>query len=822
MVNEHDFDVDSFSSGIRDGLGFGYYHCIGRDAAEIARALRGKLLDARVEPIKGQTPHAVILDLRDGVDEGLARLPELCAAGVRYVVVIHDIQEQAELALREREALERRVITVGYRKAAAYYDINPYASLNVAEGCFVAPFERVPDEALQHFNLEILDKERLLHTDMLRETGRRSDAHCVRYRYAAEYIRPGDRVLDVACGLGYGSRMLFETTLAETVLGVDLSDFGIDYAQAHYALPGGVQYAVGDAESLSGIADASIDFIAAFETIEHVSHPNRYLKELKRVLAPGGRVMLCAPNDWTDETGRDPNPFHLHVYTWDKLKAEVGSEFLLEKAFIQVAGGAMKCHFSPRSWREVNPDQPEYDEAEWVVFLGMKDPTEPGNAVFKETSWELPSSSRFNVSAFARDYLNPWLVKAMVAIGQRSTHPGLLARFRRKVFAKSPPRSADAGAALCGLIYEQMESGNPASDELKQAVDRYLAIKRTSPHQRRWKVSIAYAWGVTEFIQQDVDEAERYLTLCSDIDPVPYSPILGNKTLDALFMRAVIHAGRGEFDDVRVLLYRSISLARRLSTGGLKNTWLATWLNVVGSKRAPLPFGLAEMAMLFDKSARAAYMLAVVETSAERPGAFARESRGFLERQISYLQAEVRAVKSGNTVKTLEAIALNEGMQRLQQHADGLAAQVLERNQRAEELEAEVMGQSARAEELGEEVIRQSARAEELAAEVRRQNANAEALAAEVIRQNAHAEELAAEVMRQNARAQELAGELNRLEGRARELAAEVVSQSDTAKELAAQVVSLDFHAQNLARDMQAELDSRDRIIADLLANQQD
>ena len=81
--------------------------------------------------------------------------------------------------------------------------------------------------------------------------------------------------------------------------------------------------------------------------------------------------MVCAPNDWTDETGRDPNPHHLHVYEWKRLKSEIEGHFLIEKAFVQVAGGAMKCHFSPRSWTEVDPDQPDHEEAEWLVFLGM-------------------------------------------------------------------------------------------------------------------------------------------------------------------------------------------------------------------------------------------------------------------------------------------------------------------------------------------------------------------------------------------------------------------------------------------------------------------
>ncbi|QNK02741.1 methyltransferase domain-containing protein [Dyella telluris] len=753
MVNERYFDVDTFSISLRDAFGFGRYLCLGSSAADIAAALRGKLIDARTRSSDdGIAPHAVVLDLRGGVDDGLAQLPEIFKSRVRYVVAIHDIKESAEFALREREALERRIITIGYRKAAAYYDINPYASLNEAHGCFIAPFERVPDAALGRYNLEILEEERLLHTDMLRETGRRSDAHCVRYRYAAEYIRPGDRVLDVACGLGYGSRMLFEATLAASVHGVDLSDFGINYANAHYGLADKVRFSVGDAEVLGGIADASIDFIAAFETIEHVPHPERYLAELKRVLAPGGRVMLCAPNDWTDETGRDPNPFHLHVYTWEKLKSEVSSKFLLEKAFIQVAGGAMKCHFSPRSWQEVDPSNPEYEEAEWVVFLGMKDPTEPAGATFKETAWEIPSSSRFNVSAFARDYLNPWLVKSMVAIGLRSRSPALLDRFRRKVFAAAPALSVDAGAALCGLIYEQIERGDFSErDELKPAVDHYLAVKRPSPHQRRWQVSIAYAWGFAEFLRENIAEAERYFRKCSAIDPVPYSPILGNKTLDALFLRAVLCAGRKDFGGARVLLQKSIGLVRRWSEGGARNTWLAAWLNVAGSNRSPLPFGLAEMAILFDKSARAAYMLAVIDSCDERPGAFAREARGFLERQIDYLKSELRTLNWDNRQKTLEALDLNAGLQRLKQHADTLADQLLERDHRVEELAGEVVKQSDRAQEL----------------------------------------------------------------------AAEVIKQDKLAQDLARQVMDIDAHAQSMGKNLQAEIESRDRIIAELLAKLQ-
>lgn len=65
------------------------------------------------------------------------------------------------------------------------------------------------------------------------------------------------------------------------------------------------------------IVDASFDIIISFETLEHVENPESVLNEFYRLLSPGGRLITSVPNDWSDESGEDPNPFHFHVY---KLK----------------------------------------------------------------------------------------------------------------------------------------------------------------------------------------------------------------------------------------------------------------------------------------------------------------------------------------------------------------------------------------------------------------------------------------------------------------------------------------------------------------------
>jgi len=175
--------------------------------------------------------------------------------------------------------------------------------------------------------------------DMTRDTGERSDAHIVRYHWAAQYIKSGDRVLDAACGLGYGTNLMGALSSASELIGIDDSAFAIQYARKNFLTKDGkCQYRQGLLpDVLKQYTDNSFEIITCFETLEHVENPKELILEFSRILTPGGRLILSVPNNWSDETGVDPNPYHLHVYNLDRLQSEVTQKFYIEDIYAQSA-----------------------------------------------------------------------------------------------------------------------------------------------------------------------------------------------------------------------------------------------------------------------------------------------------------------------------------------------------------------------------------------------------------------------------------------------------------------------------------------------------
>jgi SAM-dependent methyltransferase len=128
--------------------------------------------------------------------------------------------------------------------------------------------------------------------------------HLKRYRFALPWCE-GKDVLDVACGVGYGSVVLAER--ARRVVGIDRDEAAIAYAHSRY---GGenVEFRVGDALALDEPA-GTYDVVCSFETIEHVPDQERFLAGIARVLRPDGVFVVSTPHVPT--TTRNPdNPFH--------------------------------------------------------------------------------------------------------------------------------------------------------------------------------------------------------------------------------------------------------------------------------------------------------------------------------------------------------------------------------------------------------------------------------------------------------------------------------------------------------------------------------
>jgi 2-polyprenyl-3-methyl-5-hydroxy-6-metoxy-1,4-benzoquinol methylase len=141
--------------------------------------------------------------------------------------------------------------------------------------------------------------------------------HLARYRLAA-HLAPGRRVLDAACGEGYGSVLLREAG-AEEVVGVDLDPATVAHARDTH----GVASVEGDVADLP-FDDGTFDLVVSFETIEHVKDPDRALDEFARVLTDAGMLIISTPNalEYLDD-----NPYHLREFTSGEFLSALRSRF---------------------------------------------------------------------------------------------------------------------------------------------------------------------------------------------------------------------------------------------------------------------------------------------------------------------------------------------------------------------------------------------------------------------------------------------------------------------------------------------------------------
>jgi ubiquinone/menaquinone biosynthesis C-methylase UbiE len=136
--------------------------------------------------------------------------------------------------------------------------------------------------------------------------------HLVRYWWAGR-LAPGRRVLDAGCGMAYGSRMLAEAGAAH-VTGVDRATSVLDAARA--ACPESVELVTADLRELP-FPDRSFDLVVCFEVVEHLDDPDAALRELERVIAADGVLLLSSPNRDVYEPG---NPHHVHEFTPPELR----------------------------------------------------------------------------------------------------------------------------------------------------------------------------------------------------------------------------------------------------------------------------------------------------------------------------------------------------------------------------------------------------------------------------------------------------------------------------------------------------------------------
>jgi len=166
--------------------------------------------------------------------------------------------------------------------------------------------------------------------------------HWHRYAFVAPLVR-GLRVLDAACGEGYGSFLL--ARVAAQVTGIDISADAVSHARQRYPAEN-LAFAEGSVTALP-LPDASVDVVVSFETIEHLTPQREMLAEFRRVLKSTGILVISSPNRPVyNETGAVENHFHVGELDRAELKA------LLDAAFPQQTWLAQRVIAQSALWSE--------------------------------------------------------------------------------------------------------------------------------------------------------------------------------------------------------------------------------------------------------------------------------------------------------------------------------------------------------------------------------------------------------------------------------------------------------------------------------------
>lgn len=131
-----------------------------------------------------------------------------------------------------------------------------------------------------------------------------------RYEFARRNLKKEARVLDIGCGTGYGSAVLAENY---EVIALDNDKEAIRYAKKHYKKP---LFKTGNAEKLK-FDDSSFDAVVAFELIEHLKNPQKFLSEVKRVLRRNGVFILSTPNKNFPKIAQ--SSYHIKEYGFDDI-----------------------------------------------------------------------------------------------------------------------------------------------------------------------------------------------------------------------------------------------------------------------------------------------------------------------------------------------------------------------------------------------------------------------------------------------------------------------------------------------------------------------
>jgi ubiquinone/menaquinone biosynthesis C-methylase UbiE len=178
--------------------------------------------------------------------------------------------------------------------------------------------------------------------------------------------RPGERILDVACGRGQSSHYLATTAAGAEVVGMDLLPENIAVARSLFGEIPGLSFQAGDAGSLR-FPPGSFDRVLCLEAAFHFPDRRRFLAEAARVLRPGGRLVVV------DFMWRARERAAVLADERTRLVQEVWgwSDFSALEEYLEAAAAAGLRHVTTHDWTS-RVTAPLTRLSEIVVGLGQR------------------------------------------------------------------------------------------------------------------------------------------------------------------------------------------------------------------------------------------------------------------------------------------------------------------------------------------------------------------------------------------------------------------------------------------------------------------